>query len=197
MMIKIRNDKNFKGNIKEFIALCEHWLNTFVIGKKGFIPNERLVRGYVTEETLPRPDRKGKESIYGYNHLIYFLACRDLFSENWPLAKIGEHFRSISFEEIELSFLKKYDQISAFQNFFINPLTLLAGVFFSTSNLPDPWRTLSLFNPFFYLIDGFRFGIFGVSDVSPWLSLVICNVSAVSVSLICIYLIATGWKLKY
>ena len=111
-MIKIRNDKNFKGNIKEFIAVCEHWLNTFVIGKKGFIPNERLVRGYVTEEILPRPDRKGKESIYGYNHLIYFLACRDLFSENWPLAKIREHFKSISFEELEINFLKKYGQIS-------------------------------------------------------------------------------------
>tara|TARA_A100001015_G_scaffold165685_1_gene184170 strand:+ start:62 stop:1012 length:951 start_codon:yes stop_codon:yes gene_type:complete len=111
-VIKIRNNKNFQGNIKEFIALCEQWLNTFVIGKKGFVPNERLVRGYVTEEILPKPDRKGKESIYEYKHLIYFLACRDLFSENWPLAKIGEHFRSISFEELELSFLKKYDQIS-------------------------------------------------------------------------------------
>ena len=93
-------------------------------------------------------------------------------------------------------YAEKYDQISAFQNFLINPLTLLAGVFFSTSNLPDLWRTLSLFNPFFYLIDGFRFGIFGVSDVSPWISLLVCNISAVSVSLICIYLIATGWKLK-
>ncbi|MDB2388349.1 hypothetical protein N9W47_03745 [Alphaproteobacteria bacterium] len=111
-MIKIRNNKNFKGNIKEFIALCERWLNTFVIGKKGFVPNERLVRGYVTEEILPRPDRKGKESIYEYKHLIYFLVCRDLFSENWPLAKIGEHLRSISFKELELNFLKKYNQIS-------------------------------------------------------------------------------------
>lgn len=113
VMIKIRNNKNFRGNIKEFITLCENSLNTLVIGKKGFVPNERLVRGYVTEEILPRPDRKGKESIYEYKHLIYFLACRDLFSENWPLAKISEHFRSVDFEELELRFLKKYNQISA------------------------------------------------------------------------------------
>lgn len=93
-------------------------------------------------------------------------------------------------------YAEKYDQISAFQNFLINPLTLLAGVFFSTSNLPDGWRTISLFNPFFYLIDGFRFGVFGMSDVSPWISMLVCNVSAISVSLLCIYLISTGWRLK-
>jgi ABC-2 type transport system permease protein len=93
-------------------------------------------------------------------------------------------------------YAEKYDQISAFQNFLINPLTLLAGVFFSTSNLPDLWRTISLFNPFFYLIDGFRFGVFGVSDVSPWISMFVCNISAMLVSVLCIYIIATGWRLK-
>lgn len=112
VMKKLNDNKNFKVNIKEFIVLCETWLNTFVIGKKGFVPNERLIRGYVTEEILPRPERKGKESIYGYKHLIYFLVCRDLFSENWPLAKIGEHFKAINFEELEINFLKQYNQIS-------------------------------------------------------------------------------------
>ena len=112
VMKKINDNKNFKVNIKEFIVLCETWLNTFVIGKKGFVPNERLIRGYVSEEILPRPERKGKESIYGYKHLIYFLVCRDLFSENWPLAKIGEHFKAINFEELEINFLKQYNQIS-------------------------------------------------------------------------------------
>ncbi|OUT97503.1 MAG: metal-dependent hydrolase [Betaproteobacteria bacterium TMED41] len=93
-------------------------------------------------------------------------------------------------------YAEKYDQISAFQNFLINPLTLLAGVFYSTSNLPDGWRSISLFNPFFYLIDGFRFGVFGVSDVTPWVSMFICNLSAIIVSTLCIYLISSGWRLK-
>ena len=93
-------------------------------------------------------------------------------------------------------YAEKYDQISAFQNFLINPMTLLAGVFFSTQNLPGIWKTISLFNPFFYLIDGFRYGVFGLSDVSPWVSLSICNFSSVAVSGICLYLIAKGWRLK-
>ncbi len=93
-------------------------------------------------------------------------------------------------------YAEKYDQISAFQSFLINPLTLLAGVFFSTNNLPDAWRIVSQFNPFFYLIDGFRFGVFGISDVSPWLSMFICNFSALTISIICIYLISIGWRLK-
>ena len=112
-MNKINKAKKFNGNIKEFIVLCQKWLNTFVIGKKDFIPNERLIRGYVSEDILPRPERKGKESFYNYKHLIYFLVCRDLFSENWPLAKISEYFKNINFEELELNFLKKYDQVSS------------------------------------------------------------------------------------
>ena len=81
----------------------------YVIGKKDFNPNERLIRGYVSEGILPKPERKGKEAIYNYKHLIYFLACRDLFSENWPLAKINEYFRSISFDDLETNLLNKFE----------------------------------------------------------------------------------------
>ncbi len=106
----LNENKKIEVNIKEFIVLCEEWLNTFLIGKKGFIPNERLIRGYVSEGILPKPERKGKESFYGYKHLIYFLVCRDLFSESWPLAKINEYFKNAIFEELELNFLNKYNQ---------------------------------------------------------------------------------------
>tara|TARA_Y200000002_G_C22601247_1_gene629653 strand:+ start:100 stop:1173 length:1074 start_codon:yes stop_codon:yes gene_type:complete len=112
-MKQINENKKFEVNIKEFIALCEQWLNTFVIGKKGFIPNERLIRGYVSEGILPKPERKGKESFYGYKHLIYFLVCRDLFSEKLPLAKINEYFKDAVFEELEFNLLKKYNQVTA------------------------------------------------------------------------------------
>ena len=112
-MNKINENKNLEVNIKEFIALCEQGLNTLVIGKKGFIPNERLIRGYVSEGILPKPERKGKESFYGYKHLIYFLVCRDLFSEKLPLAKINEYFKDAVFEELEFNLLKKYNQVTA------------------------------------------------------------------------------------
>src|SRR5690606_3324040 len=63
----------------------------------------------------------------------------------------------------------KFDQMAAFQNFFIMPLTFLAGVFYSVKSLPGFWQDLSHLNPFFYMVDGFRRGFLGVSDVDPWL----------------------------
>ncbi|RBL66972.1 metal-dependent hydrolase, partial [Pseudomonas sp. MWU13-2625] len=68
---------------------------------------------------------------------------------------------------------EKFDQLAAFQNFLIMPLTFLSGVFYSTHSLPPVWREISRLNPFFYMIDGFRFGFFGASDINPFASLAI------------------------
>ncbi len=68
---------------------------------------------------------------------------------------------------------EKFDQVAAFQNFLIMPATFLSGVFYSVHSLPPFWQAVSRANPFFYMIDGFRYGFFGVSDVSPWTSLAI------------------------
>ena len=108
--MKLEHDKYFKGNIKEFIELCNKWVNFLIIGKEGFVPKERLIRGYVTEGILQKPERSGKESIYNYKHLIMFLACRDLLAENWQLGKIKEYFNSIEFSDLETNFLIKYNQ---------------------------------------------------------------------------------------
>ena len=70
---------------------------------------------------------------------------------------------------------ESYDQMAAVQNFIIVPLTFLSGVFYSIHSLPPFWQAVSRFNPFFYLIDGFRYGFFGVSDVSPAVGLVDCR----------------------
>jgi ABC-2 type transport system permease protein len=67
----------------------------------------------------------------------------------------------------------KFDQLAAFQNFLIMPLTFLSGVFYSINSLPPFWQQVSHWNPVFYMIDGFRHGFFGVSDASPWLSLAV------------------------
>ena len=66
---------------------------------------------------------------------------------------------------------EKFDQLAAFQNFLIMPLTFLSGVFYSTHTLPPVWREVSRLNPFFYMIDGFRYGFFGMSDINPLVSL--------------------------
>lgn len=91
---------------------------------------------------------------------------------------------------------EKYDQLAMFQNFLIMPLTFLSGVFYSLHSLPPFWQNLSRFNPMFYLIDGFRYGFFGVSDVSPWLSLAAAAVSCLLVCSGVLLLLKSGYKMR-
>jgi ABC-2 type transport system permease protein len=91
---------------------------------------------------------------------------------------------------------EKFDQLAAFQNFVVMPMTFLSGVFYSIHSLPAFWQGVSHFNPFFYMIDGFRYGFFGVSDVSPWLSLSVVGAALALVSTIAIQLLRTGYKIR-
>ncbi|MBC7471152.1 MAG: ABC transporter permease [Ramlibacter sp.] len=91
---------------------------------------------------------------------------------------------------------EKFDQMAAFQNFVIMPMTFLSGVFYSIRSLPAFWQDLSHLNPFFYMIDGFRYGFFGVSDVSPWLSLGIVGTALLVVSAIAVNLLRIGYKIR-
>ena len=90
----------------------------------------------------------------------------------------------------------KFDQLAAFQNFVIMPMTFLSGVFYSIGSLPPFWQKVSHVNPFFYMIDGFRYGFFGVSDASPWLSLGIVSTALVLASVVSIHLLRTGYKIR-
>jgi ABC-2 type transport system permease protein len=92
---------------------------------------------------------------------------------------------------------EKFDQLAAFQNFLIMPATFLSGVFYSIKSLPPFWQAISHFNPFFYMIDGFRYGFFGKSDVSPWTSLAIVSVFFVVLAGIAINLLKRGYKLRH
>ena len=91
---------------------------------------------------------------------------------------------------------EKFDQLAAFQNFVIMPMTFLSGVFYSIHSLPAFWQGVSHLNPFFYMIDGFRYGFFGQSDVSPWLSLVIVAVALVAASALALHLLRIGYKMR-
>ncbi len=91
----------------------------------------------------------------------------------------------------------RFDQLAAFQNFFIMPATFLAGVFYSVKALPPFWQQLSHLNPFFYMIDGFRFGFFGVSDVPPGISLAVTGVSFALLTLVTLRLLRSGYKVRH
>ncbi|MGF6468100.1 ABC-2 type transport system permease protein [Paraburkholderia youngii] len=92
---------------------------------------------------------------------------------------------------------EKFDQLAAFQNFLIMPLTFLSGVFYSTHTLPPGWREVSRLNPFFYMIDGFRYGFFGVSDIDPLASLAIVAGFFVVLAVVAMRMLATGYKLRH
>jgi ABC-2 type transport system permease protein len=91
---------------------------------------------------------------------------------------------------------EKFDQMAMFQNFLIMPMTFLSGVFYSIGSLPPFWQAVSHLNPFFYMIDGFRYGFFGVSDISPWVSLAIVGGAWLVVSAIAIHLLRIGYKIR-
>jgi ABC-2 type transport system permease protein len=90
----------------------------------------------------------------------------------------------------------KFEQMAAFQNFLVMPMTFLAGVFYSVHSLPAFWQAVSHLNPFFYMVDGFRRGFFGTSDVSPWLSLLIVGAALAVACAVAIRLLSTGYKIR-
>ena len=91
---------------------------------------------------------------------------------------------------------EKWDHIAAFQNFVILPLSFLSGVFFSIHTLPSFWESVSYYNPFFYMVDGFRYGFLGVSDADPIHSLMVVFAFFATVSILCLWILHSGYKLR-
>ncbi len=91
----------------------------------------------------------------------------------------------------------KWDQISGFQNFIILPLTFLSGVFYRIDTLPEFWQKISYYNPFFYMIDGFRYGFFGISEMNVAISLAIVCLFFTAVSAFCLWILHIGYKIRY
>lgn len=90
----------------------------------------------------------------------------------------------------------KFDQVATVQSFVIMPMSFLSGVFYSIHSLPAFWESLSRANPFFYMIDGFRYCFFGFSDVSPVFSLTMMAVELLALCIITLQLLRSGYKLR-
>jgi ABC-2 type transport system permease protein len=90
----------------------------------------------------------------------------------------------------------KFDQLAAFQNFIIMPATFLSGVFYSVHGLPPFWQAVSHLNPFFYLVDGFRYGFFAQADVSPWLSLAVVLLALALAASLALAMLTRGHKIR-
>ena len=93
-------------------------------------------------------------------------------------------------------FAKKFDDISIFPTFVLTPLIYLGGVFYSIKNLPEFWQTFSKFNPILYMVDGFRYGFFGISDVNIWISIAMLIIFIVTIAGINLYILKKGYGMR-
>jgi ABC-2 type transport system permease protein len=90
----------------------------------------------------------------------------------------------------------KFDHIAAVTNFVVTPLSFLSGTFYSIERLPAPWHFIALWNPFFYMIDGFRYGFIGHADGDVWAGVAVMTIINLALLALCHALIARGYKLK-
>jgi ABC-2 type transport system permease protein len=91
---------------------------------------------------------------------------------------------------------EKFDHLAGITNFLIMPMTFLSGTFYLVDRLPEPFRSASHYNPFFYLIDGFRYGFIGHADSNIMIGVVLTAALDVALFLICYRIFVTGWRLK-
>ena len=91
---------------------------------------------------------------------------------------------------------EKFDHTAAVTNFIVTPLAFLSGTFYKVSDLPEPWSTISSWNPVHFLIDGFRWGVLGTGESNPWVGAAVSILIAVMLWLVCLRMFATGYRLK-
>ncbi|WP_183214450.1 ABC transporter permease [Brevundimonas variabilis] len=91
---------------------------------------------------------------------------------------------------------EKFDHLSAVQNFVVMPMTFLSGTFYLVENLPEPFATISHWNPFFYLIDGFRYGFIGQAEGNLMIGVIMSAVLTVAMAAACWLVFRSGWRLK-
>ena len=91
---------------------------------------------------------------------------------------------------------EKFDHIAAVTNFIITPLTFLSGTFYSVESLPEMWHKIALYNPFFYLIDGFRSGFIGQADGAITIGISILVIMNIALAGLALQMLRTGYKMK-
>jgi ABC-2 type transport system permease protein len=93
-------------------------------------------------------------------------------------------------------FAKNFDDAGTFTTFVLTPLTYLGGVFYSIESLPPFFRTLSYFNPIVYMVDGFRFGFYGIHDTNPWIGVIFLTVISLGLATLNLHLLKKGTGLR-
>ena len=120
--------------------------------------------------------------IYSFLYILFFTLLSSLF-----LSLLGIFCGVWS---------QKFDHMAALTNFVITPLTFLSGTFYSINKLPETWQIFAQFNPFFYMIDGFRYGFLGISDGNIYIGMIILCLGNILAILFCMHMFKKGYRLR-
>lgn len=172
-----------------FIARYENFIQDLLVSPLSYL---KIVGAYIIGATT-------RGLIVGLLSLTVGLLCVDL--------PVAHPFATLLFLTLTAAtfgafgllvglWAERWDNIAVFLNYLITPLIFLGGVFYSLESLPPFWQRVSLFNPLFYMVDGFRYALLGVSDVSPLISLAVISFLFLSTSGIALHLFRIGWKLR-
>lgn len=155
-------------------------------------PNWVIVIGYVTGGII-----RG----IGVGLLVYIVSC--FFTKpvvyNFLVVLIFILLTSVVFSLggfMNAMFASKFDDVAIVPTFVLTPLTYLGGVFYSIQSLPPFWQNISKLNPILYMVNGFRYGFYGTSDVNVWLSAVMLIVLAVVLLIVNLRFLDSGAGLK-
>lgn len=189
IMLGVINSSYANSTTSLFIARYEHFIQDLLVSPLSYV---KMVGAYVLSSTT-------RGLIVGTLTLIlsYLLVQVPLFSP--LLMALYMILTAATFGAYGILvglWAERWDNIALFQNYLITPLIFLGGVFYSVETLPSPWKEISYFNPLFYMVDGFRYGMLGTSAVSPWISGSILMALLLAGTLSSMYLFKIGWKLR-
>jgi len=157
------------------------------------VPNWTILAGYVA-------GGMARGLSIGLIVTLLSLAFTRLSIHNLPMVVITVFLTSGLFSLggfINAMLATKFDDISIVPTFILTPLTYLGGVFYSIQMLPEFWQGVSMVNPILYMVNGFRYGILGVSDVNPFVSLGMILVFIVLLAAIALRMLARGKGIRH
>lgn len=118
---------------------------------------------------------------------------------SWPVLLASGFLSSLMMSLIGIAgglWSEKFDHMATITNFIITPLSFLSGTFYSLSRLPDMWREIALYNPFFHMIDGFRYGMIGHADADVAMGMGMLSIINLALLALCYGMLKTGYKIK-
>ena len=168
----------FQGQVQEYlVAPLSYWQIIFALTIAGVLRAILVGVGILAVSLLFT-----SLTVHSYAMLLFFIVMVSLL---------------FSFAGIATAlWAGNFDQMSVFATFLITPLTYLGGVFYSISMLPPFWGTVARFNPILYMVDGFRYGFIGITDVPLWHSVLLVLLLTVSFFVLCVWMFKKGYKLR-